>query len=76
MERGALELAGEVRRGGSGTTSLAAELEGRSSIGYEINRDFEPVIREKLSADRLALCETSSGSFEHRQKSDRGDERR
>jgi len=33
---------------GSGTTMLAAEMEGRSSIGYEINPAFEPVIREKL----------------------------
>jgi site-specific DNA-methyltransferase (adenine-specific) len=33
---------------GSGTTSLAAELEGRNSVGYEINEDFRGLIREKL----------------------------
>ncbi len=33
---------------GSGTTARAAALEGRNSIGYEINPDFEPLIREKL----------------------------
>lgn len=34
---------------GSGTTSLAAMQTGRNSIGYEINKDFLPVIREKLN---------------------------
>ena len=34
---------------GSGTTSLAARQEGRSSIGYEINPDYADLIREKLS---------------------------
>jgi len=38
---------------GSGTTMLAARNLGRSSIGYEINRDFLPVIRRKAGADGL-----------------------
>jgi DNA modification methylase len=33
---------------GSGTASLAAELEGRNSVGYEINEGFRGLIREKL----------------------------
>lgn len=33
---------------GSGTTSLAAKNLNRNSIGYEINKDFLPVIKEKL----------------------------
>jgi modification methylase len=33
---------------GSGTTSLAAKNRGRSSVGYEINGEFLPVIEEKL----------------------------
>lgn len=40
---------------GSGTTSLAAKNLGRNSIGYEINRDFEPIIREKLSTNQISL---------------------
>jgi len=40
---------------GSGTTCLAAELEDRNSTGYEINPDFEPMIREKLGRDKLRL---------------------
>ena len=40
---------------GSGTTSLAAKNLGRNSIGYEINKDFEPIIREKLGAYQLRL---------------------
>lgn len=39
---------------GSGTTSLAAKHLGRNSIGYEINQDFAPVIREKLCADEAS----------------------
>ena len=35
---------------GSGTTALAAALEGRNSVGYEINSEFEPLIRRKLQA--------------------------
>ncbi|MFH1686293.1 MAG: site-specific DNA-methyltransferase [bacterium] len=35
---------------GSGTTSLAAMKEGRDSVGYEINQEFEPLIRDKLTA--------------------------
>ena len=34
---------------GSGTTSLAAKNLGRNSIGYEINKEFESIIREKLN---------------------------
>jgi site-specific DNA-methyltransferase (adenine-specific) len=34
---------------GSGTTCLAARKLERSSVGYEINHDFLPVIKEKLS---------------------------
>lgn len=33
---------------GSGTTSLAALKLGRNSIGYEINKDFLPIMQEKL----------------------------
>ncbi len=33
---------------GSGTTSLAVIKLNRNSIGYEINEDFLPIIREKL----------------------------
>jgi len=33
---------------GSGMTSLAAKNLGRNSIGYEINEDFLPIIKEKL----------------------------
>lgn len=40
---------------GSGTTSLAAKNLGRNSIGYEINKDFESIIHEKLGADQISL---------------------
>lgn len=40
---------------GSGTTSLAAMNLGRNSIGYEINKEFEPVIREKLQENLFGI---------------------
>ena len=48
---------------GSGTTSLAAKSLGRNSIGYEINKDFEPIIREKLGADQLRLGDDTKVIF-------------
>ena len=38
---------------GSGTTTLAAKNLGRNSIGYEINKQFSPFIREKIGDDKL-----------------------
>lgn len=40
---------------GSGTTSLAAQREGRNSIGYEINPEFLPFIREKLGTRQIDI---------------------
>jgi len=53
---------------GSGTTSLAADLEGRNSIGYEINPDFEATIRQKLTAEDL-FAEAVNVLFERRPRS-------
>ena len=36
---------------GSGTTSLAAKNLNRNSIGYEINPEFIPIIKEKISGN-------------------------
>jgi site-specific DNA-methyltransferase (adenine-specific) len=33
---------------GSGTTTLAAAQEGRDSVGYEINPEYEALVREKM----------------------------
>ena len=40
---------------GSGTTTLAAKNLGRNSIGYEINKEFESVIKEKLNINQLSF---------------------
>ena len=40
---------------GSGTTSLAAKNLSRNSIGYEINDDFLPVIKDKLSIKQRTI---------------------
>ncbi len=38
---------------GSGTTALAAKNLYRNSIGYEINSDFIPIIKEKIGTDNI-----------------------
>jgi len=40
---------------GSGTTSLAALLTNRNSVGYEINKEFLSIIRNKLKIDSNTL---------------------
>lgn len=40
---------------GSGTTSLAAKNLDRNSVGYEINKDFLPIIKEKIVGEQLSL---------------------
>jgi site-specific DNA-methyltransferase (adenine-specific) len=47
---------------GSGTTCLAAMNLNRNSIGYEVNQDFLPVIKEKLNSaikDVIPACRES-----------------
>ena len=48
---------------GSGTTSLAAKHLGRNSIGYEINRSFAPIIRNKLCDSQISFNEEESCVF-------------
>jgi len=43
---------------GSGTTSLAARNLGRSSVGYEINSDFIPTIKDKLNVGQSDIAAT------------------
>lgn len=40
---------------GSGTTTLAAKNLYRNSVGYEINSDFFPIIKDKLKVNQLNL---------------------
>ena len=40
---------------GSGTASLAAKNLGRNSIGYELNKEFLPIILDKLDANQETL---------------------
>ena len=44
---------------GSGTTSLAAKNQARNSVGYEINPDFIPIIKEKLNVKQKDINETT-----------------
>jgi modification methylase len=43
---------------GSGTTCLAARNLGRNSVGYEINPEFIPVIKDKLNSNQSDLART------------------
>jgi site-specific DNA-methyltransferase (adenine-specific) len=51
---------------GSGTTALAADLEGRNSVGYEINPEFRGLIERKMEAKGL-LADQAGLSFEGRE---------
>ncbi|MEP7170033.1 MAG: DNA methyltransferase [Bacteroidota bacterium] len=44
---------------GSGTTNLAAKNLGRNSVGYEINSDFIPVIKQKLQSNQKDIHNTT-----------------
>jgi site-specific DNA-methyltransferase (adenine-specific) len=48
---------------GSGTTSLAAKNLNRNSVGYEINSEFIPVIKDKLSVNENKIFEEHSYEF-------------
>lgn len=43
---------------GSGTTSLAAKKLNRNSVGYEINKDFLPIIKNKLCIHQPSFLTT------------------
>lgn len=44
---------------GSGTSNLAAKNLGRNSVGYEINPEFIPIIRQKLGANQMNFQNTN-----------------
>lgn len=48
---------------GSGTTSLAAKNLDRNSIGYEINSEFIPIIKDKLSINKKDIFDENTYSF-------------
>jgi len=43
---------------GSGTTALAARNLGRNSVGYEINPDFIPIVKDRLNINQSDLAAT------------------
>lgn len=46
---------------GSGTTCLAAKNLNRNSVGYEINKDFLPAIKEKIKGDVSVVNQEKTG---------------
>jgi site-specific DNA-methyltransferase (adenine-specific) len=48
---------------GSGTTSLAAKNLDRNSIGYEINPNFIPIIKDKLSLNKKDIFDENDYHF-------------
>ena len=50
---------------GSGTTMKVANQLKRNSIGIEIIRDLEPVIRTKLNSNNLEVIERNKGKFRY-----------
>lgn len=49
---------------GSGTTALAAANQGRNSIGYEINPQFEAIIKDKLNSEQPTLFSDQSAEVQ------------
>jgi DNA modification methylase len=45
---------------GSGTTTLAAKNLNRNSIGYEINEDFLPIMKEKLKIKQKSIFQDAT----------------
>ena len=48
---------------GSGTVSLVAKKLQRNSVGYEINPEFVPIIKEKMQVDKSDIFENASYDF-------------
>jgi modification methylase len=48
---------------GSGTTSLAAQNLDRNSVGYEINSEFIPFIKQKLKVDEPTFFDKNNYEF-------------
>lgn len=48
---------------GSGTTSLSARNLERNSVGYEINSEFIPIIKEKLSLNKKDIFDENTYNF-------------
>ena len=48
---------------GSGTTMKVAKELNRNSVGYEIIRDLEPVIRKKINSENLEILERTEGKY-------------
>jgi len=55
---------------GSGTTSLAAKRLERNSIGYEINSEFLPLIKEKLDLEQKMIFEEADFEIITQKKAD------
>jgi len=55
---------------GSGTTSLAARKLERNSIGYEINPEFQPLIKEKLSIHQKTIFKDADFEIIRQNKAD------
>jgi site-specific DNA-methyltransferase (adenine-specific) len=53
---------------GSGTTSLAAKNLNRNSIGYEINPEFIPIIKDKLLLNKKDFFDENTYSFISQEK--------
>ena len=53
---------------GSGTTALAASLEGRNSVGYEVNEEFEGLMKEKLGIGEGTLFGATEVEVEFRRR--------
>ncbi len=53
---------------GSGTTCLAAKNLNRNSIGYEVNKDFLPVMKSKLKASDIEIIKQEKSDLDFKEE--------
>lgn len=53
---------------GSGTTTLAAKNLNRNSVGYEINEDFLPIIKDKIGVTKKSMFDEAQFGFIKQEK--------
>jgi len=59
---------------GSGTTTLAAKNLSRNSIGYEINKNYKPLIEKKLNIEQMDIFNTKINFITQKQEATKYDE--
>ncbi|MFW6262516.1 MAG: DNA methyltransferase [Thermotogota bacterium] len=61
---------------GSGTTLLAAKINNRNSVGYEINKVFIPIIKKRLEVEKIDIYQNNYHFFQQKNDDDEIEQKR